>query len=88
MISGLMETFYDGYVVNAILDTCYRSAKTKQWEPVELDPWHADEPTPRISIDAPEIDGCVVIKEERMSDNKVKRILKNKITGEVTETVS
>ena len=30
------ETFYDGYIVNAILDAAYKSAKTKQWEPVEL----------------------------------------------------
>ena len=32
-----METFYDGYVVNAIMDACYRSVKTKRWEPVELE---------------------------------------------------
>ena len=32
-----METFYDGYVVNAIMDACYLSAKTKRWEPVELE---------------------------------------------------
>jgi predicted dehydrogenase len=31
------ETFYDGYVVNAIMDTCYKSAKTKKWEPVVLE---------------------------------------------------
>lgn len=30
------EDFYDGYVVNAIIDACYLSAKTKKWEPVEL----------------------------------------------------
>ena len=34
-----METFYDGYVVNAIIDACYRSAETRQWEPVQLDDW-------------------------------------------------
>ncbi|NOS56222.1 MAG: Gfo/Idh/MocA family oxidoreductase, partial [Cyclobacteriaceae bacterium] len=33
------ETFYDGYVVNSILDAAYRSAKSKQWEPVLLDIW-------------------------------------------------
>src|SRR5690606_24960235 len=27
-----METFYDGYVVNAIMDACYKSAETKKWE--------------------------------------------------------
>ena len=38
-----LETFYDGYVVNTILDACYKSAKTKQWEPVELTEWRGGE---------------------------------------------
>ena len=33
------ETFYDGYVVNAVLDAAYRSAKNKLWEPVQLEVW-------------------------------------------------
>jgi predicted dehydrogenase len=33
------ETFYDGYVVNAIMDAAYRSAESKRWEPVRLDVW-------------------------------------------------
>jgi predicted dehydrogenase len=32
------ESFVDGYVVNVILDACYRSMKSGRWEPVELDP--------------------------------------------------
>ncbi len=32
------ETFVDGYVVNVILDACYRSMKSGRWEPVALDP--------------------------------------------------
>jgi predicted dehydrogenase len=32
-----MENFYDGYVVNAIMDACYRSAKSKKWEKVALE---------------------------------------------------
>ena len=35
-----METFYDGYVVNAVMDACYRSVDSKRWEPVALDLWH------------------------------------------------
>jgi predicted dehydrogenase len=31
-----METFRDGYVVNAIIETCYKSMKTGRWEPVKL----------------------------------------------------
>jgi predicted dehydrogenase len=32
------ETFADGYVVNVILDACYRSMQSGVWEPIELDP--------------------------------------------------
>ncbi len=40
-----METLYDGYVVNAIMDACYRSAKSRAWEPVELD-WRGGKTEP------------------------------------------
>ena len=42
-----VETFYDGYVVNAVMDACFRSAASRQWEPVELD-WRYGT-TPRIA---------------------------------------
>jgi predicted dehydrogenase len=32
------ENFVDGYIVNVILDACYRSMKSGRWEPVEPDP--------------------------------------------------
>jgi predicted dehydrogenase len=31
------ETFVDGYVVNCVLDACYRSMRSGRWEPVEID---------------------------------------------------
>jgi predicted dehydrogenase len=31
-----METFTDGYVVNAIIDACYKSMRSGRWEPVKL----------------------------------------------------
>lgn len=31
------ETFEDGYVVNAVLDACYRSAESGAWEPIRLE---------------------------------------------------
>jgi predicted dehydrogenase len=34
-----METFYDGYVVNAIMDAAYQSVETKRWEAILLDDW-------------------------------------------------
>src|SRR5690606_38832999 len=33
------DTFYDGYVVNAIIDAAYQSAKSRQWEAVALPVW-------------------------------------------------
>ena len=42
------ETFYDGYVVNAVIDACYRSASSRQWEPVELEVWRGRENVPLI----------------------------------------
>ena len=39
------ETFYDGYVVNAIMDACYKSVQTKKWESVELTDWRGTEGT-------------------------------------------
>jgi predicted dehydrogenase len=32
------ETFVDGYVVNVILDACYRSMRSGRWEEIDLDP--------------------------------------------------
>jgi hypothetical protein len=31
-----LKAFYDGYIVNAVIDAAYKSAKTKLWEKVEL----------------------------------------------------
>ena len=80
-----LETFYDGYVVNAILDACYKSAKTKKWEAVELE-WRGGE-----AEEVEEVAGAdeqyVKIKEERMPDGKIKLILKDRETGEVIHKV-
>jgi predicted dehydrogenase len=81
-----METFYDGYVVNAIMDACYRSARSRQWEPVELADWRGAGVEP-IRREAREYDGHVVIKEEKMPDGRLKMILKDKQTGEFADRV-
>jgi predicted dehydrogenase len=47
-----METFYDGYVVNAVMDTCYKSMKSGRWEAVELERWPAK--TPKRAQKAPQ----------------------------------
>ena len=81
------ETFYDGYVVNAVLDACYRSAKTKQWEPVALDDWRGTTPVKRLGTHTTE-DGRILIKEEKMPDGKLKRIYKDATTGALSEEVA
>ena len=73
------ETFYDGYVVNAIMDACYRSAKSRAWEPVELFEWRGGE-TPRIAKSPETYDGQVVIKREILPDGREKLILKDPAT--------
>jgi len=82
-----METFYDGYVVNAVVDACYRSAQSRQWQPVELDRWQGGEKTEPISVPTTEVDGQIVIKRERMPDGRSKLILKDPETGRFEQKV-
>lgn len=81
------ETFYDGYVVNAVIDACYRSASSHQWEPVALEIWRGLENAPRISRGRAEVDGLLVIKRERMPDGRVKLILKDEESGAISQRV-
>jgi predicted dehydrogenase len=79
------ETLYDGYVVNAIMDACYRSAKSHAWEPVALD-WRGGT-TSRIAK-APEMfEGQIVIKREILPDGRHKLILKDPATGDFVDRV-
>src|SRR5262245_11101519 len=80
-----METFYDGYVVNAIMDACYRSARSRVWEPVKLD-WRGGS-TPRIASMPEEYDGQVVIKREILPDGRHKLILKDPTSGEFADRI-
>jgi predicted dehydrogenase len=80
-----VETLYDGYVVNAVMDACYRSAETRSWAPVELD-WRGGE-TPRVARPERTEDGLVVIKEERLPDGRRKLILKDPAGGAFVDRV-
>lgn len=83
-----METFYDGYVVNTIIDACYKAAKSKKWEPVELEEWRGKEVSTRAeSVEQDFDDEHILIKEELMPDGKLKYILKNKSTGLVSQVI-
>ena len=77
------ESFYDGYVVNAIMDACYRSAKAHAWVPVELD-WRGGT-TPRLTARSETYEGQVVIKREILPDGRHKLILKDPASGDFTD---
>jgi predicted dehydrogenase len=79
------ETFYDGYVVNAVMDACYRSAKSGGWAPVEVD-WRGGS-TPRISSKPETFEGRTVIKREILPDGRHKLILKDETTGDFIDQV-
>lgn len=81
------ETFYDGYVVNAIIDASYRSAKTKFWEPVHLDIWRGKTgTTATVHLENYDEDHYLV-KEEMTHYGAKKLIIKNKNTGIISEKI-
>ncbi len=79
------ETFYDGYVVNGIMDAAFRSARSHAWEPVDVE-WRG-EGTPRIATSAETHDGHVVIKREILPDGRHKLILKDPASGDFSDRV-
>ncbi|MDE0313300.1 MAG: Gfo/Idh/MocA family oxidoreductase [Candidatus Poribacteria bacterium] len=83
-----LETFYDGYVVNAIIDACYKSAKSKRWEAVELTDWRGEVETDDAQAGKPNADERYAhLKDERMPDGRMKRIFRDRETGEIIERV-
>jgi predicted dehydrogenase len=82
-----VETFYDGYVVNAIMDAAYRSMELKRWEPVVLDVWRGAEGGEEKAARAAYDDRHDLIKRERMPDGRVKLILKDRQSGEVVQKI-
>ena len=81
-----METFYDGYVVNAVMDACYRSAKSRSWAPIDLFEWRGGS-TPRIASTPEEVEGQVVIKREILPDGRHKLILKDPASGDFSDRI-
>lgn len=81
------ETFYDGYVVNAVLDAAYRSAKSKLWEPVQLEIWRGRTGVTKDShLESYDADHYLV-KEEVTHYGAKKVILKDKKSGKIIEKV-
>jgi len=86
--SAPKETFYDGYVVNSILDAAYKSSKTKLWEPVVLDIWRGRTGVTKdshlVEYDAEHY----LVKEEMTHFGTKKLILKNKKSGKIIERIN
>ena len=80
-----MEDFYDGYVVNAIVDAAYRSNGTKRWESVELPIWRGQQSAERVGAIREYDEDHLLIKEEKLPDRTTKVILRNRKTGEITQ---
>jgi predicted dehydrogenase len=84
-----MEDFYDGYIVNAIMDAAYKSVESKKWEPVVLEVWRGQREEESRSSGFREYDkDHWLIKEEKMPDGRNKLILKEKQSGKVLQRVA
>jgi len=81
-----IETFYDGYVVNAIMDAAYTSVKSKQFEPIHLDVWRGDNSEVKSSPILEDYDDqYYLVKEEVMPGGSKKLILKDKKTNQIIQ---
>ena len=81
------ETFYDGYIVNAIIDASYKSIKSKKWEKIKLDMWRGKEGVEKISALDSYDDKYYLVKEEVTHYGDKKLILKSKSDGKIIEKI-
>jgi predicted dehydrogenase len=80
-----IETFYDGYIVNAIIDAAYKSMQSKTWQAIELPVWRGREGVQNVAAVRDFDAEHSLIKEERMPDGTLKVILRHKQTGAVSQ---
>ncbi len=75
------ETFFDGYVVNSIVDAAYRSIQSKRWEPIQLERWdYTSSDDTNVAKQDSEFE---IIKRERLPDGSERLIVKNRKTGQI-----
>jgi predicted dehydrogenase len=82
-----VETLYDGYIVNAIIDTCYQSVESKRWERVKLEVWRGKGQSEQAAGMTSYNDQFFLIKEETMPDGRKKLILKEKAGGKIVQKI-
>ncbi len=80
-----LEDFYDGYIVNAIVDAAYASVSSRQWAPVELPVWRGRVEVPKIGASRDYDADYLLIKEEKLPDGTSRIILRHKQTGEISQ---
>jgi predicted dehydrogenase len=81
------ESFYDGYVVNSIIDACYKSAETRKWEPVIIEDWRGKKGA-SSNVELIDFDEAhFLIKKEKMPDGKMKVMLKEKKSGHIIQKI-
>jgi predicted dehydrogenase len=81
------ESFYDGYVVNSIIDACYKSAETRKWEPVIIEDWRGKKGA-SSNVELIDFDETYfLIKKEKMPDGKMKVMLKEKKSGNIIQKI-
>jgi len=82
-----MEDFYDGYIVNTIIDACYKAAESKKWEPVEIQTWRGGAAGSAEVVLKDYDETHFLIKEEKMPNGNLKIILKDKTTGAISQLI-
>jgi hypothetical protein len=74
-------------LVNAVLDAAYKSAKSKLWEPVQLDDWRGRTDVTKDSHLIEFDTDHYLVKEEMTHYGTKKLILKEKSTGKIIEKI-
>ncbi len=80
-----MEDFYDGCVVNAIVDAAYASVVSKKWETVSLPVWRGQENAARVGASREYDADHLLIKEEKLPEGTTRFILRHKQTGKISQ---
>ncbi|MXV50857.1 Gfo/Idh/MocA family oxidoreductase [Pedobacter sp. HMF7647] len=78
------ENFYDGYIVNAVIDAAYASAKSGRWEKIQLDVWRGEEEITQATLLTSFDDHHYLIKDEILPSGAKVLILKDKVSGEIS----
>jgi predicted dehydrogenase len=83
--SNPRESFYDGYIVNSIIDACYNSVQSRKWEPVDIKDWRGKTGTGTHKELESYDEDHYLIKKEIMPDGVTKLILKEKYSGNIVQ---